>query len=259
MTSPAFFHRSRFILGAACVAALFTAGCSKQAAKETAAPAEKAPAAATPASATAAAPASPVGSLDQKISYSIGYDIGKSIAQEGVLTVDIESLKLGLKDAQASEKSKVAPAEMQAAMMELQQKLAAVNAAKGEKQKAVATEFLAKNKLRPEVKETASGLQYEVLTSGTGAKPKPTDTVEVHYHGTLLDGTVFDSSVQRGQTIEFPVTGVIKGWIEALQLMSVGDKWKLYIPPDLGYGARGTGNIPPNALLVFEVQLIAIK
>jgi FKBP-type peptidyl-prolyl cis-trans isomerase len=148
---------------------------------------------------------------------------------------------------------------MQAALVAVQQKARAAAAAAGEKQQAATAEFLAKNKLRQGVTATASGLQYEVLVKGNGPKPKATDTVEVHYHGTLLDGTVFDSSVERGQPVQFPVTGVIPGWIEALQLMSVGDKWKLFIPPSLGYGAQAAGKIPPNSLLIFEVQLISIK
>jgi FKBP-type peptidyl-prolyl cis-trans isomerase len=126
---------------------------------------------------------------------------------------------------------------------------------------AAGNDYLAKNKTRAGVKVTASGLQYEVLKSGVGLgkKPKATDKVQVHYHGTLIDGTVFDSSVDRKEPVEFPVTGVIPGWVEALQLMSVGDKWKLTIPSNLAYGPRGRPGIPPNAVLIFEVELLAIK
>ena len=106
---------------------------------------------------------------------------------------------------------------------------------------------------------TASGLQYEVLASGTGAKPGPTDTVTTHYHGTFIDGGVFDSSVDRGEPAEFRVDGVIRGWTEALQLMAVGDKWKLYVPPQLAYGERGGGRIGPNETLIFEVELLGVK
>jgi FKBP-type peptidyl-prolyl cis-trans isomerase len=106
---------------------------------------------------------------------------------------------------------------------------------------------------------TESGLQYEVLKAGTGAKPRADQTVEVHYHGTLVDGTVFDSSVKRGETISFPVGGVIPGWVEALQLMAVGSKWKLVIPAELGYGNRAQGPIPAGSVLIFEVELISIK
>ena len=207
----------------------------------------------------AAVPASPYTTTDQRVSYGIGFKVGSGLAKENLVAVDQEAIKAGLADGLAGSKPRIAEADLQAAFVAVQQKATAAAAAAGEKQQAAATEFLAKNKARPGVTTTASGLQYEVMVKGNGAKPKSTDTVEVHYHGTLLDGTVFDSSVQRGQTVQFPVTGVIPGWIEALQLMSVGDKWKLYIPAALGYGAHGNGKIPPNSLLIFEVQLISIK
>lgn len=119
--------------------------------------------------------------------------------------------------------------------------------------------FLAENGKRASVTTTASGLQYEVLASGTGAKPGPTDTVTTHYHGTFIEGGVFDSSVDRGEPAEFRVDGVIRGWTEALQLMAVGDKWKLYVPPQLAYGERGGGRIGPNETLIFEVELLGVK
>ena len=119
--------------------------------------------------------------------------------------------------------------------------------------------FLAENGKRATVTTTASGLQYEVLASGTGAKPGPTDTVTTHYHGTFIDGRVFDSSVDRGAPAEFRVDGVIAGWTEALQLMAVGDKWKLYVPSQLAYGERGSGAIGPNETLIFEVELLGVK
>ena len=155
--------------------------------------------------------------------------------------------------------SRVAEKDVQAAFGQLQERANAAQAKAGETNLASAQQFLAQNKTRAGVKETASGLQYEVLRSGSGPKPKQSDTVEVHYHGTLTDGTVFDSSVERGESISFPVNGVIPGWVEALQLMSVGDKWKLTIPPGLAYGPRAAGKIPPNSALIFEVELIAIK
>ena len=122
-------------------------------------------------------------------------------------------------------------------------------------------EFLAENGKRPGVVTTESGLQYEVLASGdgTGAKPGPTDLVTTHYHGTLIDGQVFDSSVERGEPMEFRVDGVIPGWTEALQLMRTGDKWKLYIPSELAYGERGNIGIGPNSVLIFEVELIGAR
>jgi len=119
--------------------------------------------------------------------------------------------------------------------------------------------FMASNASKAGVVTTASGLQYTILTEGRGAKPLATDTVTVHYHGTLIDGTVFDSSVDRGRPASFPVTGVIPGWVEALQMMRVGSKWELYIPPELAYGERGAGRtIGPNTALIFQVELISI-
>lgn len=119
--------------------------------------------------------------------------------------------------------------------------------------------FLAENGKRANIVTTASGLQYEVMASGTGATPSATDLVTTHYHGTFIDGRVFDSSVQRGQPAEFPVNGVIRGWTEALQLMQVGDKWKLYVPSDLAYGRQGVGDIGPDETLIFEVELLDVK
>ena len=120
-------------------------------------------------------------------------------------------------------------------------------------------QFLEANALKDDVVVTASGLQYKVLKSGTGATPGLTDTVVTHYHGTFIDGKVFDSSVDRGEPLEFPVNGVISGWTEALQLMKEGDKWQLFIPAELAYGERGVGPIPPNTPLVFEVELLDVK
>ena len=119
--------------------------------------------------------------------------------------------------------------------------------------------FLAENGKRANVTTTSSGLQYEVLASGTGDQPGPADQVTTHYHGTFIDGGVFDSSVQRGEPIEFPVNGVIQGWQEALQLMRVGDKWKLYVPSDLAYGSSGTPGIGPDETLIFEVELLGVR
>jgi FKBP-type peptidyl-prolyl cis-trans isomerase FklB len=227
------------------LAALAFSGCGKQAAQN-AAPA---------ASASTAA----IESVDQKVSYGIGYNMGSGLGRDKTITVDVAALMAGITDGLAKAKTRVPEADIEAAFTALQQKMAAAQAAAGEKSLAEGNAYLAKNKAKAGVKVTASGLQYEVLKSGTGPKPTPTNTVKVHYHGTLIDGTVFDSSVERNEPIEFPVTGVIPGWVEALQLMSVGDKWKLTIPSDIAYGPRGKGDIPPNAVLVFEVELLEVK
>ncbi len=129
----------------------------------------------------------------------------------------------------------------------------------GEAAKKAGEDFLAANAKKPGVKVLPSGLQYKVLKSGNGPSPKATDTVKTHYHGTFINGKVFDSSVERGEPVEFPVNGVIKGWTEALQLMKVGDKWQLFIPSDLAYGPDGQGPIPPNSVLVFDVELLGIS
>ncbi len=232
------------------VLALAFSACSKQASKTAAD--DKKPTAVSPAT-------SAYTTTDQKVSYGIGFNVGSGLAREKFVVIDQEAIKTGIADGLAGAKTRIPEAELQAAFSSVQQKAGAAAAAEGEKQQAAATAFLAKNKARQGVTVTASGLQYEVLTKGNGAKPKTTDTVVVHYHGTLIDGTVFDSSVDRGEPFTTSVTGVIQGWIEALQLMSVGDKWKLYVPSNLGYGPRASGKIPANALLIFEVQLISIK
>jgi FKBP-type peptidyl-prolyl cis-trans isomerase len=198
-------------------------------------------------------------SEEQRVSYGIGYNFGANIAKQNEFVVDQKAVKTGLEDGLSKAKTRISEADIQAAFAAVQQRVVQANPAAGEKNAAAAAAFLVKNKTRTGVSTTASGLQYEVLVRGKGPKPKATDTVEVHYHGTLIDGTVFDSSVERGEPAVFPVGGVIKGWVEALQLMSVGDKFKLYIPPDLGYGPRPNGKIPTNSLLIFEVQLISIK
>ena len=231
---------SRLLLAAL---ALSFSGCGKQPAK------------------TQTAPDSAAGiqSVDQKVSYGIGYNMGRNLGREKNLQVDKAALLAGIEDGLAGAKTRLPESELQAAFTAVQQKAAAAMAAEGEKQLATGNAYLAKNKTRPGVKTTASGLQYEVLAAGTGRKPKATDTVKVHYHGTLVDGTVFDSSVQRGQPIEFAVNGVIPGWTEALQLMPQGSKWKLTVPAALAYGPRPNGKIPPNSVLVFEVELLGIK
>ncbi len=200
-----------------------------------------------------------IASVEQKVSYGIGYNMGAGLARDGALTVDQAALFAGITDGLAKAKTRLPEAELEAAFMAMQEKMVAAQAAVGEKNLAAGNEYLAKNRTKPGVMVTGSGLQYEVLRSGTGPKPTPANTVRVHYHGTLINGSVFDSSVQRNEPAEFEVTGVIPAWTEALQLMSVGDKWKLTIPPAIGYGAQEKDRIPPNSVLIFEVELLAIK
>lgn len=197
--------------------------------------------------------------IDQRVSYGIAMNVGANIARQGGVEIDLAAFVVGLQDGLSGAKPRVSETDLKAAFQSAQAKVEQAAASGAAKQAEAGNKFLADNKARASVVTTASGLQYEVLREGTGAKPTPDQSVEVHYHGTLIDGTVFDSSVARGETISFPVTGVIPGWVEALQLMSVGSKWKLFIPAELGYGNRGQGAIPPGSVLVFEVELIGIK
>lgn len=208
---------------------------------------------------TASAAPAVITSVEQKVSYGIGYNMGGGLSRDDTLKVDQAALIAGITDGLAKAKTRVPEAELEAAFMAVQQQMAAAAAAAGEKQLALGNEYLAKNKAKPGVTVTASGLQYEVLKSGSGPKPTATSTVKVHYHGTLIDGKVFDSSVERKEPIEFALNEVIPGWTEGLQLMSVGDKWKFTIPPAIAYGPRGKGDIPGNSVLIFEVELLEIK
>lgn len=189
-------------------------------------------------------------------SYAIGQQIGKNLKAQNI-EIDPVTLAASLKDALAG-KSEMKDDEIQKAMMKLQENAMKKQQEEGEGNKKKSAEFLEKNKTATGVKVTASGLQYSVITEGTGAIPKKEDTVKCHYTGTLIDGTKFDSSVDRGQPAEFPVAGVIPGWTEALQMMKVGSKYKLFIPAELAYGASGRPGIPANSALVFEVELLDI-
>jgi len=198
-------------------------------------------------------------SIEQRVSYGVGRQLGDQLRNNPFKEFDVTAVQAGLADALAGAESQVSDELLNEAfsvvskkLQEQEQELAKVKAAEGEK-------FLAENAKRDEVTVTESGLQYEVLTTGEGDKPNADSTVRVHYHGTLPDGTVFDSSYERGQPAEFPVNGVISGWTEALQLMPVGSKWKLSIPYNLAYGEQGSqGAIPPYATLVFDVELLDI-
>lgn len=196
---------------------------------------------------------------DQRVSYGIAMNMGANIARQGGVEIDLSAFIIGLQDGLAGAKPRVSEADLQAAFKSAQAKIEAVASTGAAKQSEAGRKFLAENKARAGVVTTKTGLQYEVLREGNGAKPNSDQSVEVHYHGTLIDGTVFDSSVARGETISFPVTGVIQGWVEALQLMAVGSKWKLFIPAELGYGNRAQGAIPAGSVLVFEVELIGIE
>lgn len=189
-------------------------------------------------------------------SYAIGQQIGKNLKAQNI-EIDPKTLAASLTDATTG-KSQMTDEQIQKAMMKLQEMAMKKQQEEGEANKKKSAEFLEKNKTAEGVKVTASGLQYSVIKEGEGATPKKEDTVKCHYTGTLIDGTKFDSSVDRGQPAEFPVGGVIPGWTEALQMMKVGSKYKLFIPPELAYGPAGRPGIPPNSALVFEVELLEI-
>ena len=191
------------------------------------------------------------------LSYSIGLLMGQNLKAQGFDEIDATSMADAVNDVLKGNTPKVPQDEAQALVNDFAQKKAEE---KSKLARAGGDQFLAENKAKPGVTTTASGLQYEVINTGAGVSPGPTEKVKVHYHGTLVDGTVFDSSVQRGEPISFPVNGVIQGWQEALQLMKVGDKWRVVIPSELGYGARGAGaKIPPHSTLIFEVELLGIE
>lgn len=199
---------------------------------------------------------------EQKVSYGIGLMEGKRFKQD--FNVDIEAFTAGLTSSVKDEKPLMTEEEVKTQIQAFGQKLMAKKEADqkaaADKNKTASDAFLAENGKKDGVKTTASGLQYKVITEGKGAKPKADETVEVNYKGTLIDGTEFDSSYKRNQSVTFPVGGVIPGWTEALQLMPVGSKFELYIPSDLAYGPGGTGGvIGPNQALVFEVELLDIK
>lgn len=193
----------------------------------------------------------------KKSSYAIGQQIGNNLKQQNI-EIDPDVLAMSLKDAAAG-KPKMTPEEQQQALMKLQEAAVKKSQEQAEANKKEAVAFLEKNKSAAGVKSTASNLQYIVVAEGNGKTPTDTDIVKVHYTGTLMNGTKFDSSVDRGQPAEFPVNGVIPGWTEALKLMKVGAKYKLFIPPELAYGPSGRPGIPPNSVLIFDVELLDIK
>ena len=198
---------------------------------------------------------------EKKVCYGLGYQFGKQLFPHLIAfpNFSIEALLEGVKDCLNKSQLQVDQAELNKAFVEIQTQMDLRAKEFEDHQKKLEEQFLEENKKNPKVVETASGLQYEILKEGSGAKPGPKDIVRVHYHGTLPSGDVFDSSVQRGEPAEFPVNGVIKGWVEALQLMNVGSKYRLVIPYKLAYGEQGAGSsIPPFQTLVFEVELLDI-
>ena len=198
----------------------------------------------------------------EQVSYMIGLDIAKSL-EMAKDEIDLATINKAMKTALAGEKplmdEKQAAEVRDSFAQKIQAKQIAKMMAEAKKNLADGEAFLATNGKKPGVVTTASGLQYQALTEGKGAKPKPTDVVRVHYKGTLLDGKQFDSSYDRGQPATFPLNGVIKGWTEGLQLMPVGSKYKLFVPSELAYGENGPGQIGPNATLIFDVELLGIE
>ncbi|MBH8556932.1 FKBP-type peptidyl-prolyl cis-trans isomerase [Hymenobacter negativus] len=200
-----------------------------------------------------------------QVSYIIGRDLARNFAQQG-LELDIDTLAGALKEGLQGLPSRLTQEQMQAAMQQLQEQMGGADEDNNQdpesmkNNKAEGEAFLAENAKKPGVTTLPSGLQYEVITQGTGPKPTLRSSVTTHYHGTLINGTVFDSSYQRGQPATFPVNGVIAGWTEALQLMPEGSKYRLYIPSDLAYGKRGAGrDIPGDTALIFDVELLKVN
>lgn len=194
---------------------------------------------------------------EEKISYALGANIGESFNQQGI-DVIMDKFIQGFQEGEAGQ-NKFSNAQMEQIFNEFQQMMQKKQMIMVEEEKAKGAAFLAENKENEGVIETASGMQYKVITMGTGEKPGPTDKVTVHYHGTMIDGTVFDSSVERGEPITLGLNQVIAGWTEGLQLMPVGSKFIFYIPSNLAYGDRAAGKIKPGSTLIFEVELLDIQ
>lgn len=196
---------------------------------------------------------------EQKASYGIGLQMGQQLVASNLEGLSVEAIAAGIETALTGQMPSIEIDEINEALQQLQMTAEAARQAAAEEAAAGGVQFLTDNGKRENVVTLESGLQYEILVEGQGEIPTADKQVRVHYHGELIDGTVFDSSVARGEPAEFPVTGVIAGWVEALQMMPVGSKWKLFIPAELAYGERGAGAaIPPMAALVFEVELLDI-
>jgi FKBP-type peptidyl-prolyl cis-trans isomerase FklB len=199
---------------------------------------------------------------EQKVGYSFGTMLGKRMVSD-TPELDINAFVQGIKDGFTGQPPLLTEAQINEVIQDFQVKQREVQMAKFEKiaddNKVQGDAFLAENKGKEGVKTTASGLQYRIIKAGSGVKPGVSDTVKVHYEGSLINGTVFDSSIKRGEPVSFPVGGVIKGWTEALQIMPEGSKWQLFIPSDLAYGPGGNRNIGPNEVLLFDVELLEVQ
>jgi FKBP-type peptidyl-prolyl cis-trans isomerase FklB len=192
-------------------------------------------------------------------SYGIGLQMGQQILSNPFEGMEFSAVVAGVNDALSGNDSQVAESDIHAAFQVITEMMKAKQAEDAKVLAVEGTKYLEENAKRDEITVTESGLQYEVLTTGEGDKPTAESTVKTHYHGTLIDGTVFDSSYDRGQAAEFPVGGVIAGWTEALQMMTVGSKWRLHVPHNLAYGERGAGGaIQPYSTLIFDVELLEI-
>lgn len=249
---------NQWILAGLC-SAIFLMGPAGQSAAQTQTKKPVAKPAVRPAAAQK--PASPAQTVKltnaiDSVSYSIGMNVGTNLKQQNLSNANLSAMMKGMEDALQARNSQISPEQanviIQTFFQQQYMAKADVNKKAGEK-------FLEENKKKPGIVTTSSGLQYQIVKEGTGPKPTAKDTVKTHYTGRLIDGTVFDSSVERGEPIEFPVTGVIQGWVEALQLMPVGSKWKLFIPAALAYGERGSGPvIGPQSTLIFDIELLEI-
>ena len=194
-----------------------------------------------------------------KASYSLGFTVAKNVEQSFADSVEVTPFVQGVRDGFGGKERAVSVEDAQASLEAMSQAQQTASAARAGDNLSAGAAFMSENGVREGVETLPSGLQYEILVAAEGDMPGATDTVTTHYHGTLIDGTVFDSSYDRGQPASFPLNGVIPGWTEALQLMAVGAKWRLYVPPELAYGPQDRGPIPGNSTLVFEVELLEIQ
>lgn len=195
---------------------------------------------------------------EARVSYGIGRQMGDQLRQNPPPGINIDAVVAGLRAAFNGEASSVSGEELNASFTVIRERMEAEAAVKSQAAASEGVEFLKENAKKEGVITLESGLQYEVINSGNGAQPTRDSTVRTHYHGTLIDGSVFDSSYQRGEPAEFPVSGVIAGWTEALQLMNCGSKWRLYVPSELAYAGQAVGSIPAHSTLVFDVELLDV-